>query len=205
MSFAGQRLEDSLPDLPASFAGHRRSQRQRHIPECFGDSPPLNSLLIPRKLVSFGGDQQTPYSQAINPGCQLKIEWRGRDAGINELNHQRHAFSAPEVLVNKVLPLAARGLSGRRVAVSREIDQAEGSIEPVKVYASCLARRGTCPGEVLLPRQPVYQAGFSNVRSSRQHDLGCALRREIDIRKSAHQEFSVHAIEPSPDPTDLRS
>jgi hypothetical protein len=122
----------------------------------------------------------------------LQVQFRGPLSGIHEVDDQSNGRTYPKVLLNQTAPFPARGLSCLGVAISRQIHQAKITIEPVKIDALSFARCGACPGNALFASQAVDQAGFSNIRSSRNNYLGDSLMREILFRDSTRYEFSLH-------------
>jgi len=108
----------------------------------------------------------------------------------NEAELQRPSIG--KVLFDQLLPLELNILRNTRIPVSRQIDEVEFSVDPVKIYQLCATRFCTRKGQPLLARQAIQQTRLAYITSAQKSDFRERLSRKLLRPRCANHKFGVH-------------
>ena len=190
-------LSGCCHSCPNFFASHSRNCRGHYymvLTQCFRNHPCADRQLIARQLVCLGCDQQTLDFPMLQPFCQLQVQCGGRDPRIDQLDDQRHRATIAKILLCQNPPLPAQFLSGFCIAEAGQIDKVKSTIVFIKINALCFARLRTCSGKTSDFCQPIDQAGFADIGSSRERDFGKSVGWKIARPHGTDNKFGVDHV-----------
>jgi len=180
------------PKFFASDAGYRGGHDYRRPVKHRRNQALLDCPPVAGKLVCLRGNDQARHPESVQPFLEFQVKIRGSESSVHEMDDHSNGRTYPKILFNQTAPLSACRLSGPGVTVARQVDQIKRTVKPVKIDTLSLARRGAGSGNAFSSCQPVDQAGFSYVRSSREDYLGHFPAREVLVRYGTRDEFCMH-------------